>query len=386
MSNIKSEILRPITEPEKEKNLPQVRVPFLDLKINSEMKRNELLESIDIVFQHGIFIMGPEVGQFEEEVAKYTNRNFAIGVGSGSDALLLTLMALGIGEGDEVITTSLSWIATANAIRLTGATPVFADIKEDLNIDPESVDKLITSKTKAILPVDYTGRIADMTALTEISKSKSIFLIEDASQAFGAKKNGKTAGSFGNISCISLNSMKVFASIGEAGVILTDDESLYERLKILRYNGMIDKEKCVQPSLNCRLDTVQAAVLLKRLPYVDEIVGKRREIGKFFNKELNKYVKVPWEERNVQNAYYVYTIQTKQRNELLKYLLSSGVEAKIRDPILMPEQEAYSEFASDQYPLAKKLVNDLLCLPCNETMNLSQSKYVVDKVKEFFNN
>ncbi|SLM30903.1 Daunorubicin biosynthesis sensory transduction protein dnrJ (fragment) [Desulfamplus magnetovallimortis] len=240
-------------------------IPFLNLSIPSEAERLELLNAIDTVFQHGRIILGPEVSEFENTMAKRCGRKWAKGVNSGSDALYLCLRGLGIGPGDEVITTSLSWIATANAITLTGAKPVFADIQEDLNIDPISVSRLINPKVKALLPVHYTGKICNMEKLQKIANEHNILLIEDAAQAFGAKRYGKTAGSFGDAACFSLNSMKVLAACGEAGFITGDNTTLQERIEWLRYNGTINRESCVEPALNSRMDTIQAAILLKRL-------------------------------------------------------------------------------------------------------------------------
>lgn len=253
-----------------------MKVPFLDLRITDDKEKAELLGAIGNVFSHGRIVLGPEVKEFEEHMARYCGRRFAIGVNSGTDALYLALRAAGIGAGDEVITTSLSWIATANAIALTGATVVFADIQEDLNIDPVSIKKLITKKTKAIVPVHYTGKVCRMDEIMALARDHQLSVVEDASQAFGASNNGRKAGSFGALAAFSMNAMKVFASCGEAGAIVLDDEKMYHRLAALRYNGTVNREECIDVSLNGRIDTIQAAVLLKRLPRVDGIITRRR--------------------------------------------------------------------------------------------------------------
>lgn len=360
------------------------KVPFLDLRIQDDTERRIILDAVEKVLLHGRLINGPEVDEIEHLIADYCGRKYAVGVNSGTDALFLGLKSLGIGTGTEVITTSLSWIATANAIALTGASPVFADIRDDLNIDPESVEKLITDRTKAILPVHYTGRICDMAALKRIAKKHDLLLVEDAAQSFGAEKYGKRAGSFGDIACLSMNSMKVYASCGEAGMILTDDDNIYERLIALRYNGTINKEVCIEMSLNARLHTIQAAILLERFKLVPAIIQKRREIASFYNELLEGVVETPKEREDEYHVYYTYTIQADRRDELKKYLESEGIEARIQHPILMPEQPAYKENTKSSFLNAKRLVWRILCIPANEKIAWEQVEYVSSRIRAFY--
>lgn len=231
-------------------------IQFLDLRVENSEKL-KMIEAFTKVLDHGQLVMGPEVYQFENMLAQYCQRKYCTAVGSGTTAVYLALKALDLKPGDEVITSSLSWIATANAIALNGAQPVFADINDDLNISTDSVAHLITSKTKAILSVDYTGKLADIVSLTELSSSHNLKLVADASQAFGASRFGKVSGSYGDIAAISHNPMKVLGALGEAGSVLTDDLDTKERLDILRYNGTINKEYLVTPSLNGRMSTLR---------------------------------------------------------------------------------------------------------------------------------
>jgi len=362
----------------------QRKVPFLDLRINEESTRKVLLNAIDAVFQHGRIVNGPEVGELEEKIAHFCDRKYAIGVNSGTDALFLGLKALGIGAGDEVITTSLSWIATANAIALTGATPIFADIRDDLNVDPESVKRLITPKTKAIMPVHYTGKICAMDSLMKLAREHKLLIIEDASQAFSARYDGKRAGSFGDMACFSMNSMKIFASCGEAGIVLTDSSDIYDKLIALRYNGTVNKEVCIEPSLNGRLDTLQAAILLKRLQNLDEVVQKRREIAAWYNGQLADVVEIPREKRGEWDVYYTYTICADRRDELKAFLETQGVETKIQHPILMPEQPAYKG-SKGEFTNAKCLVDKILSIPANEKLVQRDVDYVVACIRRFYN-
>ena len=360
-----------------------MKVPFLDLKVPVE-ERQILLEAIDQVFQHGRFILGPEVQQFESLMAKYCERKFAIGTGSGTDALLLGLKALGIGPGDEVITTALSWIATANTIAMTGATPVFADIGEDLNIDPQSVEKLITSKTKAIVPVHYTGKVSNIDALRVLASQYGLKIVEDAAQAFGAMYKRNPAGSFGDVACFSMNPMKVFAACGEAGVVLTDDESVYQRLLALRYNGTVNKEYCIATSLNCRLDTIQAAMLLQRFKNIESVIASRRKSAELYREALQDVVRVPVEQSYERDVYYTYQIQTPKRDALKQFLEERGIETKIQHPFLMCQQSIYQKYLHIPVVRAEKIVKEILCLPMHEKLSLPEQQHVIDSVMSFF--
>lgn len=360
------------------------KVPFLDLRIEDDGVRRDLLAAVDAVFRHGRFIMGPEVEELERQVAACCGRKYAVGVNSGTDALFLGLKSLGIGPGDEVITTALSWIATANAIALTGATLVFADIGDDLNIDPASVQKLITPRTKAIVPVHFTGKVCQMSALMQIADEHRLLLIEDAAQAFGASYHGRKAGSFGVIAGFSMNPMKVFAACGEAGMVVTDGEDIYNRLISLRYNGTVNREKCLEVSLNGRLDTLQAAILLKRLADVDGIIQKRREIAAWYSEQLAGVVGTPKEADGEWDVYYTYTIRAPRRDELKAFLEAKGIETKIQHPYLMPEQPAYRDTARGEFPNAQRLVKQVLCIPANEKLTRADVNYVAGCIQEFY--
>src|SRR5262249_19521492 len=208
--------------------VPQ-HVRYLDLSVHDPRERAAILGAVTDVLDHGRVVLGPEVIEFERRVAEFCQRRFCVGVGTGTDALILGVKALGIGPGDEVITTPLSWLATASAILLNGATPVFCDIDETLNIDPDTIEPLITSRTKAILPVHFTGRLARMPEITDIARRHGLLVVEDGSQAFGATVGERPCGAFGDLACISLNAMKILGGLGDAGVILTDDPELAKK-------------------------------------------------------------------------------------------------------------------------------------------------------------
>lgn len=362
------------------------KVRFLNLSILDDEEREELLAAADAVFRHGRLVIGPEVQELENQVAARVGRRFGIGVSSGTDALVLSLWALGLKPGDEVITTSLSWIATANAVRLAGATPVFADIGDDLNIDPESVKRLITPKTKALLPVHYTGKTCRMPELMKLAEKHKLTVIEDASQSFDATLGGRHAGSFGAMGCFSMNPMKVFAALGEAGMVVTDDPALRDKLDSLRYHGTVNRESCVQLSWNGRIDTLQTAFLLKRLPRLAGLIEKRRQIAGWYGKLLKGLpgVDLPVERTGERDVYYTYTIRADRRDELKAYLEAEGIESKIQHPILMPEQPIYQKTARGEWKNALLLKARILCIPANEKLPREQIEFVAGKIREFY--
>ncbi len=360
-----------------------MKVPFLDLSVKSTDKKEQLLQAVDKVLSHGRIILGPEVGQFEEKVAASCHTRYAVGMGSGTDALYLALRSLDIGPGDEVITTPLSWIATVNAIVLCGATPVFVDIGENMNINADLIIDAVTEKTKAILPVHYTGRMCDMEQISTIASARGIYIVEDAAQAFGANIHGAMAGSFGEVSAFSMNAMKVFNAYGEAGAVVTSNEELANKLRSLSYAGTVNKEDCHYPSLNGRLDTIQAAMLLVSMEYLDAKIARRREIARYYTDELKDVIACPEEDDSFQ-VYYSYVVRTDQRDKFKSYLGSRGVETKVHYPVLMPYHTAYRKQYSDcNLPVAKRVVSEILSIPNHEDLSDSEAEYVAKCVRDF---
>ena len=309
---------------------------------------------------------------------------FCIGVGSGTDALILGLKALGIGPGDEIITSPLSWVATASSILLNGGVPVFGDIDETLNLDPATIEPLITPHTKAILPVHFTGRLARMPEIMEIARRHNLLVIEDGSQAFGATLNGEACGSFADLACVSLNAMKALGALGDAGVVLTDSSDVAERLNALRHSGVIDRDYCIALSHNCRLDTLQAAVLLKRLERYPAIVARRRKIAARYDRELSQAVATPPRLKGYDDVFYTYTIRTSRRDALREYLEERGIETRIQHPIILNHQPAFEGKIRGNSPNAAKLVTEILCIPAHEKLTANEQSYVIAAIKTFF--
>ncbi len=359
-------------------------VRFLDLSVNNPQDRNDFHEALNRCMDHGQFVMGQEISTLEKQLSVYVGRSFCISVSSGTDAVYLALKGIDIQPGDDVITTPLSWIATANAIRMTGANPVFCDINDDLNLDPSSIEKLITNNTKAILSVDYTGNMADYDALGKIVKKYNLKLIEDGSQAFGAEYLGKKCGSFGEVSAISHNPMKIFGGLGEIGSVYTNNQAIAEKIEILRYNGTVNKEFLKYPSLNFRADSLNSAFLQTRLKSLPRRLKRRDEIAKRYSEKLKNVCDTPKQTENSKRVFYTYTIQIDERDQLSKYLAENKIETKIQHPLLMSEQPPYLECISNT-PKAQQILKRVLCLPIHEGLSNEQVDYVIDKILNFKN-
>ena len=357
---------------------------FLNLSVTDADERAGILAAIETVLDHGRVVLGPEVEVFEQRMADYCGRCFAVGVNSGTDALILGLKALGIGAGDEVITTPLSWLATGSAILLNGATAVVGDIDEGLNLDPASIEALITPRTKAILPVHFTGNLARMPEIMEIAAAHGLAVIEDGAQAFGATLNGRPCGSFGRIACISMNAMKPLGALGDAGIVLTDDVEVRDRLVMLRHSGVEEREYCRVLSHNCRLDTLQAAVLLCRLDRYAAVVARRRAIAARYDRELAGVVRHPPRLEGYEGAYYTYPILTTERDGLQRHLTVCGIETRIQHPVLMNDQPAFQGSINGNPKRAADLIRGLLCLPIHEKLSEEEVSYVAASVRQFF--
>jgi len=359
-------------------------IPYLDLRVRDDDERRLLLAAIEKVLQHGRIVLGPEVEQLERALANQCGRQFAVGVCSGTGALYVALRACSIGPGCEVIVPAFSFVATANAVAMTGAKVVFADVRDDLNVDPKSVAARMTSRTRAVVAVHLTGLIADMPALEAITREHGVVLLEDAAQSFGATAFGRPAGSFGALGCFSMNGMKVLASIGEAGAVVGDDAELHERIQWLRYNGIVNKERCAAPSLNFRLDTVQAAVLCVRFRRVDALLARRRAIAARFDETLSRFVSVPTVPTGATHSYYTYVIRTPAREPLREFLGERGIETKVHFPKLIPDEPAFAQKSQPHVPNARRLTSEVLSLPNHEKLSDSDVSYIIDQVSAFF--
>jgi dTDP-4-amino-4,6-dideoxygalactose transaminase len=358
-------------------------VRFADLSVKDPELRGALLAAFERVLDHGMLLLGPEIEEFERRFAAACMMPLCVGVSSGSSAVYLALKAAGLGRGDEVITTPLSWISTLNALRMTGAAPRFVDIDDDLNIDADQIEAAITPRTRAILPVHFTGRICEMPTILEIAQRHGLMVIEDAAQAFGAQLGGIPAGGFGDLGAFSLNPMKVLPAYGEAGAITMRSAELKSKVESLRYAGTINRETCVDIELNHKIDALQAALLMVSLENYRGAVAKRHAVALRYWQRIGGLVGFP----NVPNmydgrsVYFNMTVTAPRRDELLQRLRNRGIEASIKHPILMPDQPAHSDLPPSAVPKARSLVKQIISLPIHHRMNLDQVDCVCDCVE-----
>jgi len=363
-----------------------MRVPYIQLGLQHQKDKQAILSKVSELLDSGMFILGDEVSNFERDFAKVCETEYAIGVANGTDALMLAMQAMGIGKGDEVITAPNSYLASASSVALCGAIPVFADVREDYNIDPEEIRKKISSKTKAIIPVHLTGRPAAMDEINKIANEHGLKVIEDAAQAVGARYNGKAVGGHSDIACFSLHPLKNLSAIGDAGIITTNDKGYYEWLLKARTHGMKSRDECEFWSMNSRLDAVQAAILNIKIKRLEEWTERRREIAKKYINSIGNLVHVPRELENEYSVYHTFIIMTERRNELQEYLKTHGIDSKVHYPIAIHQQEAAKGLASitDSYPETNKQVERILSLPVYPELSNEQVDYVCDKIITFF--
>jgi len=363
-----------------------LKIPYVDFVRQHEFIRKDLHKALDRILDTGQFILGDEVENFENEFASYIGTKYAIGVGSGTDALYLSMKALGIGEGDEVITAPNSYLASASSIALLGAKPVFIDIDTSMNIDPELIENAISDKTRAIMPVHLTGRPANISRLQEVASHFKLPIIEDAAQAAGAEYNGQKVGSFGLFGCFSLHPLKNLSALGDGGIITTNNSSYADWLRRARNHGHPSRDKCDFWSHNMRLDSLQAAFLREKLKFLDKVIEKRNEYANLYHEYLKDLVVIPKSEKSKKNAYHTYIIQTDKRDSLKQFLENSGIDTKIHYPTPIPYLEAakYLNIKYGSFPNAENQANSILSLPIAEYLSTRDIQMVIQKIKDFF--
>ncbi|MDP3112272.1 MAG: DegT/DnrJ/EryC1/StrS family aminotransferase [Thermodesulfovibrionales bacterium] len=339
---------------------------MVDLKKEFTEIKKEVFEMLTEILESSHYILGPKVSELEKKISDYHGVAAAIGVASGTDALHLSLDALGIGEGDEVITTPFTFFATAEAVIYTGATPVFVDAEPDtLNIDVSLIEKKITKKTKAILPVHIFGHPADMAEINKLAKKHNLKVIEDCAQAFGAAINNKKVGSFGDAGCFSFYPSKNLGAYGDGGMITLNDSVIANTIKKLRNHGSGGAYKHESVGFNSRLDEIQAGILLIKLKRIDEYNSKRRQNAALYNKFLSGNVKCPKEKNGCYHVYHQYTIMSPERDKLQNKLKDNGISSVVYYPIPLHLQEALSflEYKEGDFPVAEKAAREVLSLP-----------------------
>jgi dTDP-4-amino-4,6-dideoxygalactose transaminase len=366
-------------------------IPLLDLNAQNDPLLPELRAAFDRVATSCHFILGPEVDAFEKECAKYIGSKHAVGVSSGTDALLLCMMALGIGPGDEVITSPFSFFATAGCIARVGATPVFVDIDPvTYNLDPKLVDRAVTTKTKAIMPVHLFGQSANMGALCELPSTRRIPMVEDAAQAIGAVSRVGNVGTIGTFGCFSFFPSKNLGAFGDAGLVTTNDDALAEKLRVMRAHGSKPKYFHAMIGGNFRIDALQAAILRVKLPHLDSWTKAREKNAALYN-ELFAKAGLPSEKLGLpkkvetRHVYNQYVIRTKRRDDLRKHLTAAGIGTEIYYPKCLHLQECFASlgYKDGSLPHAEAAAQEVLALPIFAELGEARIKRVVDEVTAF---
>jgi len=365
-----------------------MQVPLLDLKSQYAGIRHEVKTAINEVCESQLFALGPAVAEFENKIAAYCGSKYAIGVSSGSDALLVSLMALDIKAGDEVITSPFTFFATAGAISRLGARPVFVDVDADsYNINPTGIEKKITEKTRAIIPVHLFGQAAQMKPIMEIAKRHGLFVVEDAAQAIGSSQDGIKCGNFGDLGCFSFYPTKNLGGFGDGGLVTTNDEKLAEKVKLLRNHGQISLYSYKLIGGNFRLDSIQAAVLGVKLKYVDEWNEKRRQNAAIYDRIFaNSPIKTPKIDKNNVSTYHQYTVTVQQRDKLQKFLAENEIGSAIFYPKPLHLHECFGGlgFKQGDLPVAERLCSQVLSLPIYPELAVGQIEYVAETILKFY--
>lgn len=368
-------------------------IPLLDLKAQYATIREEVRAAIERVVESQHFILGPEVEAFEKEIAAYSQCDFAVGVSSGTDALLIALMAIGIKPDDEVITTPYSFFATAGGIARLGAKPVFVDIDPaTCNLDPSRIEGVITRRTRAIMPVHLYGQMAEMDSIMQIAGKHNLFVIEDAAQAIGAEYRGRRAGSVGHLGCFSFYPSKNLGGFGDAGMVTTNDEELADKLKVLRNHGHRRKYYNKVVGGNFRIDAIQAAVLRVKLKCLDQWTAKRQENAARYRRRFMEAgltdsgkVTLPHEAGPGRHIYNQFVIRSRRRDDLISHLKNRRIGCEVYYPVPLHLQECFAElgYQAGDLPAAESAAHETLALPIYPELTAEMLESVVAAIAEF---
>lgn len=359
-------------------------IPMVDLQRQYQQLKPDIDAAIQDVLNQSQFILGPNVTALEREVAAYHGKAFAIGVASGTDALLLALRACGIGPGDEVITTPFTFIATAEVIALLQAVPVFVDIKPDtFNIDPEKIEEKITAKTRAIIPVHLFGHPAEMNAITALAGKYNLKIIEDCAQAFGALYHGKKVGALGDCGCFSFFPSKNLAGYGDGGMIVTDDEDVAKQIKMFRNHGSTVRYYHHVLGYNSRLDEIQAAIIREKFKHIDRFNKERHEHAERYRSAIKRTdVALPIEQPDCVHVYHQFTIRSKNRDRMMAALQEKGIASAIYYPVPLHLQEVFagSGVAGNRLVCAETCAMEVLSLPMFPELRQDEIQIICDVI------
>jgi dTDP-4-amino-4,6-dideoxygalactose transaminase len=365
-----------------------LRIPYVNLALQHQLLRDEILKAVAGVIDSGQFILGEETERFEKEFSVLCGAKHAVGLNSGTDALILALKCLGIGPGDEVITAPNSYLASASCIALAGATPKFADVSDDLNLDPAAVERAITSRTRAIIPVHLTGKPAPMKELFAVAQKHRLEVIEDAAQAAGAKLDGKPVGTFGRIGCFSLHPLKNLNACGDGGMMVTNEDALCQRARLLRNHGQPSRDDCTEFSMVSRLDSVQAAILRVKLRHLEDVTARRRANAEHYRQRLANCSRLqcPNDADGEFCVYHTFVVQADKRDALRQHLEKAGIGSAIHYPVPIHLMEVGRKMGHrlGDFPACERLAQRILSLPIYPELSSQQLDEVADAILDFY--
>ena len=369
------------------KQTDQRDIPYVDLRAQWQLERKDLLPIIESVFESGSFINGEHVLKLEHTIAEYCSAEHCVTLNSGTDALMMGLLALGIKPGDEVITPPNSFIASTAAIVHVGAIPVFVDVLEDQLMNPDKIERLITPKTKAIMPVHLTGKMVNMSAVSNIADAYKLKIIEDSAQSIGSKFKNISSGMHGDIGCFSTHPLKNLNASGDGGFIITNDEELATTILRYRNHGFVDRNRSERFGLVSRMDEIQAAILNYRLKKLNNVIGKRRNNAQIYQELLNTdHIFFPRESECEFNSYHTFVIQSDHRDLLAQFLKQNGIHTAIHYPCPIHLQPAASDlqYSKGDFPIVEAQAERILSLPIHEHLTISNIKKITNLVNSFF--
>ena len=365
-----------------------MKIELIDLKQRFAEEKVEILSCLEHVLDRGSLVLTQEVSDFEKSICEFTNSKYCLGLNSGTDALMMSLWSNGVSKGDEVITSAISFVASVGAIAHVGATPVLVDVSNDLNIDPEKIESKITSKTKAIMPVHWTGKICDMDKILYIAKKHDLIIIEDAAQAIGSYYKKKHAGSFGNISAYSAHPLKNLNAIGDAGYITTNDKKLYDKIKLYRNHGLESRDNVTIFGVNSRLDSLNAKILSFRLTRLESVIKKRQHNVNLYRKYiLTDQVIIPEDSEYQNNSYVMFICLCHDRDNLKSYLDDTGIQSLVyySTPLHLHKASKILGYNKGDFPVAENLCSKVLAFPHHQYLKENEIQYVCQHINEFYN-
>jgi len=364
-----------------------IKIPYVDIGKQFQKESKVLTKKILNLLKKGEYVGGLEIDKFEKSIAQKCGTKYAVAMNSGTDALTISMHLLGIRRGDEVITPPNSFIASTAAIVHLGAKPVFADILDDLNINPDEIGRKITKNTKGIMPVHLTGRIAEMDEIKKLAKKKNIPIIEDAAQAVGSLYKGMPSGSLGDVGCFSAHPLKNLNACGDSGYITTNNYKLYIKAKSLVNHGMEKRNIIKNFGYVSRMDNLQALILNYRLQTLNQVINKRRANAEIYENKLSKNIFFPKEKSYQYNSYHTFVIQTPERDKLKKYLEKKGIGTAIHYPIPIHLQPAakFLGYRIGDFPNTEKICKNILTLPINQSLDSIKINYICDSINNYFN-